>query len=191
MTRPILFLLTFGLCSMATAASAQSPWDLFDRVENFIHSASAKAAKGRWSKLSQTEYSCVSQKLRDRGDNLDSLVQRGMFPSDPRVAEIRSQCREASSSELFKRFYNRAYRRSGHDVDVAISNYRDCENACVQSPSCIAVTYFRSVKFCRMMEEMTELETDVGAESAVRVELITSREAGASPAPSNGSTEKE
>jgi len=174
MTRSLRFLLSFGLCSIATTASAQSPWDLFDRVESLIHSASAKAAKSRWSKLSETEYSCVSQKLQERGDNLDSLVQRGMFPNDSRVAKIRSQCGEASSSELFKRFYNSAYKRSDHDVIVVISNYRDCENACAQSPSCIALTYFRSVKFCRMMEKMTELETDVGAESAVRIESITS-----------------
>jgi hypothetical protein len=175
MIRPLAFLLSLFLCLIATATFAQSPpLDLVDRVEKFIHSAIAKAAKSRWSKLSETEYSCVNQKLQERGDNLTSLIQKGVFPNDRRVASVRSQCRNSSStSELFKRFDNHAYKRSGRDVVITVSNYHDCENACAQSSSCAALTFFRSEKICRMIQSATELTTDEGAESAIRTDSIT------------------
>jgi hypothetical protein len=173
MTRFSASLLSLFLCVFTTATFAQSPDDIIKRVESFFHSAFAKSAQSRWSKLPEAEYSCVDQKLQERGDNLQSLIKRGVFPGDRRIAKIRSQCHGSLASQQFQRLDNQAYKRSGQDIVVTVSSYRDCENACSQSSSCSALTYFRAEKLCRMMQSSTELIADEGADSATRIESIT------------------
>jgi hypothetical protein len=171
------------LCVTATATFAQSPGEIINRIESFVHSAVAKAARSRWSKLPETEYACVNQQLQERGDSLPALIERGVFPNDRRVAKVRSQCHGASVPQPFQKLDNRAYRRSGQDTVITASNYPDCENACSQSSSCAALTYFRAEKMCRMMQSATELETDEGADSAIRIESITGSVAPQTPRP--------
>jgi hypothetical protein len=183
MTRSIASLVALFLCVAATATFAQSPGDIINRIENFVHSAVAKAARSRWSKLPETEYACVNQKLQERGDSLPSLIERGVFPSDRRVAKVRSQCHGASAAQQFQKLDNRAYKRSGQDIVITASHFHDCENACGESSSCAALTYFRAEKMCRMMQSTTELETDEGADSALRIESITGSVAPQTPKP--------
>jgi hypothetical protein len=57
-----------------------------------VQSAIVKAAESEWGKLLQTELTCVDQKLHERGDSVQSLTRRGIFPFDPRIAGVRSQC---------------------------------------------------------------------------------------------------
>jgi len=185
------FLLSLCLCVIATPAFAQNPGDIINRVESFIHSAIVKAAKSRWSKLPENEYSCVNQKLQERGDNLESLIKRGVFPTDRRVARVRSQCRGSLASRQFQRLENRAYKRSGQDTVITASNYDDCEKACSESSSCTALTYFRSEEICRIMQYLTELETDEGADSAIRIEPITGSVAPQSPSVTEGAKSDE
>jgi PAN domain len=174
MTRSsIAFLLSLCLCVFATATYAQSPSDMIDRFKHLIHSAIAKAAKSRWSTLPDGEYSCVNKKLEERGESIQFLVKRGVFPNDRRVARVRSECHGLSPSQQFRRIENRAYKRSGQDILITASNYDECENACSESSSCAAVTYFRSAKICRIMQSATELAIDNGADSAIRIEPIT------------------
>jgi hypothetical protein len=158
---------------MATAASAQSGVDIIDRVENFIHSAIAKSARSRWSKLPESEYACVEQKLQERGESLEALIKRGILPNDSRVAKIRSQCRGALASRTFQRLEDQAYKRSEQDTLITASDYKDCEKHCGGSSSCAALTYFRKEKICRLMPAATELREDEGADSALRMDSIT------------------
>jgi hypothetical protein len=58
----------------------------------------ATLADSEWNKLPQTELDCVNQKLRERGDSVQSLAQRGIVPGDPRVVDTRSQCRPSSAA---------------------------------------------------------------------------------------------
>jgi hypothetical protein len=173
MTRSIASLVALFLCFIATETFAQSPGDIINRVENFFHSAIAKAARSRWSKLPETEYSCVNEKLQERGDSVPSLIERGVFPGDRRIAKVRSQCHGASPPQQFQKLDHRAYKRLGQDTVITASHYHDCENACSQSSSCAALTYFRAEKMCRMMQSTTELTADEGADSAIRIESVT------------------
>jgi hypothetical protein len=168
----IAFLTSLPLYVIGTTTFAQSPGDIINRVERFFQSTFANAAQSRWSKLPEAEYSCINQKLQERGDSLQSLIHRGVFPSDRRVAKVRSQCRGSLASQQFQRLENRAFRRSGQDVIVTASNYNDCANACSKS-SCAALTYFRMEKICRIMQSTTELSPDDGADSAIRIDSIT------------------
>jgi hypothetical protein len=165
--------LSFFLCLVTTTASAQSAGDIIDRIENFIHSAMSKSARSRWSKLPEAEYACVEQKLQERGDSLQTLMKRGVFPNDSRVAKIRSQCHDASASQAFQRLKDQTYRRSEQDTLVPASDYQDCERVCRETSSCTALTYFRMERICRLMPAATELREDEGADSAFRMEPIT------------------
>jgi len=168
-----IVVLSLALCLMATAASAQSPGDIIDRVEKFIHSAIAKSARSRWSKLPEPEYACMEQKLQERGDSLEALIKRGVPPNDSRLAKVRSQCRGVSASRTFQRLEDQAYKRSEQDRLLTASDLRDCEKQCGESSSCAALTYFREEKICRLMPAATELREDEGADSAFCTESIT------------------
>jgi hypothetical protein len=176
MTRSFALIFLLCLSLSATAALAQSPGDIIGRIESLIHSAMGKGAQSRWSKLPESEYACVDQKLHERGDSVQALIKRGVFPNDRRVADVRSQCRHALASQpaqQFQRLANRAYKRSGQDTVISGSSYQDCETACSKSASCAALTYFRVEKICRLMQGPTELANDDGADSALRTDAIT------------------
>jgi hypothetical protein len=82
----------------ATVALAQNLNDIINQLPAIAQSGIAKLAESEWKKLPPTELDCISQKLRERGDSTQSLAQRGIFPADSRVAEIRSQCRSSSAA---------------------------------------------------------------------------------------------
>ena len=58
-----------------------------------VQSAKVQAAHADWRRLSQTEVNCVDQSLRSQRTSLWSLIQRGVDPSDPTVAKLRTACR--------------------------------------------------------------------------------------------------
>jgi hypothetical protein len=86
------------LCGFATTASAQNMNEMMNRLERMMHSTAAAAAEREWNKLPKDELTCATQKLTERGDSVQSLARRGILPSDPSVAEIRTQC-TASKAE--------------------------------------------------------------------------------------------
>ena len=67
------------------------------RDQGTVVSAAIKAAETAWNKLPATELACAKQKLSARGDSILSLARRNILPSDPNVAEIRTQCAGSSS----------------------------------------------------------------------------------------------
>jgi hypothetical protein len=69
-----------------------------NQLPAIAQSGIAKLANSEWNKLPQNELDCVNQKLRERGESVQSLTQRGIFPADPQAADIRSQCRSSSPS---------------------------------------------------------------------------------------------
>src|SRR5215470_12407661 len=76
-----------------SAAFAQSPNDL-NRMFGIPQRASVQAAtRSEWNKISPSEIRCLSDVLRERGASIETLTQRGVKPSDPRIGSIRSSCR--------------------------------------------------------------------------------------------------
>jgi hypothetical protein len=107
---------------------------------------------------------------RGRGTLRFAAVDASELPHQPtEQAAIVAQ----SVPPQFQRLDNRAFKRSRQDVIVIAPNYNDCEQACSQSPSCTALTFFREEKLCRIMQSATELAIDEGADSAVRIGSIT------------------
>src|SRR5258707_5840703 len=69
-----------------------------NQLPAIAQSGIANLTESEWKKLPQTEPDCVNQKLRERGDSVQSLAQRVIFPLDLRAADIRSQCHSDSVS---------------------------------------------------------------------------------------------
>ena len=81
----------------ATRSYAQSQYNVPKRVQGVSQPAAVKTAESEWRKLPPNELACANQKLTARGDSIQSLAQRGVLPSDARVADIRAQCLSSSS----------------------------------------------------------------------------------------------
>jgi hypothetical protein len=133
-------LASLPLYVIATAAFAQSFGDIINRVEGFVHSAIAKKAEAEWKKLPQAEFSCVNQKLQERGDSLQSAAQRGVFPSDRRVSQIRSQCRGSDQQSA----------ESKYGVDgLAVGSRIGFEGAAYREYSCTPSEQFDGFTWCQ------------------------------------------
>jgi len=79
-------------CGFSNTAFARDANDVISRVQGVIYSAVARAAEHKWNALPKDELECTAQKLVDHGNRVQSLARRGIFPSDPRVSEIRAGC---------------------------------------------------------------------------------------------------
>jgi hypothetical protein len=115
------------ICLLAgSSAFAQSP-------NNFIgtfgvpRSATVQAAtRSEWNKISPSESGCITGVLRKRGASIETLTQRGVKPSDPRIGSIRSNCRSqlAQQSRSFPT-YAVAGLALGSRVQFDSSDYRE------------------------------------------------------------------
>src|SRR3954468_19825124 len=63
-----------------------------------VQNAKVQSAYADWRRLSQTEVNCVDQSLRGQRTSLWSLIQRGIDPSDPTVAKLRTACRAQANA---------------------------------------------------------------------------------------------
>ena len=82
-----------------TVLFAQNFEDFIKRLPDIAQSGRAKMVESEWRKLPPTELTCITGKLRERGDSIESLSRRAILPSDARVADIRSQCGPARPTE--------------------------------------------------------------------------------------------
>ena len=72
---------------------AQSPNDLIRMFGVPQRPGVQAATRSEWNKISPSEIRCVSDALRKRGASIETLTQRGVKPSNPRIGSIRSNCR--------------------------------------------------------------------------------------------------
>jgi hypothetical protein len=134
------FLTSLPLYVIATATFAQSPGDIINRVERFVQSTIAKAAEAEWKKLPETEFSCVNQKLQEHGDSIQTVVKRGVFPSDRRVSHIRSQCRSSDQQST----------ESKYAVDgLAVGSRIGLDSAAYREYSCRPSEQFDGFTWCQ------------------------------------------
>ncbi len=87
-----LFLIA-SLCSSCVSASAQNAGDIIDIFGGLVRSAQVQAIRAQWEKLPSKEIACVDQTLRQRGETLQSIILRGIAPTNPGIYDVRSSCR--------------------------------------------------------------------------------------------------
>src|SRR5262245_24024233 len=54
--------------------------------------ATVQATRAAWAELPSEEVGCINNTLYQQGGSVEALIQRGVFPSDPRLANVRSNC---------------------------------------------------------------------------------------------------
>src|ERR1035437_89210 len=87
-----LFILISVLMNSGCAL-AQNADVIFNMFSGMVQSAMIQAAQAEWRKISQREIACIDESLRGQGASVLLLMQHGVSPLDPRIADVRSVCR--------------------------------------------------------------------------------------------------
>ena len=93
MPRRLGVLTSICLLGGASAAFAQSADDFLRAFGTIAKTSIVKATRTEWDKLPSSEARCINDTLRQQGASVEALVQRGVMPSNPRIASFRSNCR--------------------------------------------------------------------------------------------------
>jgi hypothetical protein len=82
------------LCLLGSASSAlaQGPDDFLRTFGTITQPATVQATRAAWAKLPSEEARCINNALYEQGGSVEALIQRGVLPSDPRLANARSNC---------------------------------------------------------------------------------------------------
>src|ERR1035437_6159175 len=87
-----LFIL-FSLLVSSGSTSAQNANAIFNMFSGIMQSAMIQAAQAECRKISPSEIACIDQSLRGQGASVLLLMQHAVSPLDPRIAAVRSACR--------------------------------------------------------------------------------------------------
>ena len=87
------------LVGSASSALAQRPDDFLRTFGTIAQSATVQATQAAWAKLPSEEAACVNDALYQQGGSVEALIQRGVMPSDPRLANERSNCQKQSERQ--------------------------------------------------------------------------------------------
>ena len=84
------------LCLLGSASSVtpQGPDDFLRTFGTIMQPATVQATQAAWAKLPSKEVGCINDALNQQGGSLKALIQRGVLPSDPRLANERSNCQK-------------------------------------------------------------------------------------------------
>jgi hypothetical protein len=75
---------------------AQNASDMMRLFGSVMHGAIAEGAKAEWRKVRPPELACIQDQLQRQGTSTAALAQQGIFPTDGRVAGIRTGCASAT-----------------------------------------------------------------------------------------------
>ena len=93
MPKRLAFLCVLQLV-LSTTAFAQNVNDFLSLFGGIVQQAVTQAAQSEWRKLPRNEIACIDQALRQDGASVDDLINRGVMPTDPRLSQLRSNCRD-------------------------------------------------------------------------------------------------
>ena len=85
---------------MATGAprSAAQNVNVINLFGGLMKAAIGEQARTEWRKINALELACIEEQLQQRGLSSSSLAQRGVFPTDGSMANIRAGCVRAVTS---------------------------------------------------------------------------------------------
>ena len=89
------------LLAGTSTAIAQAPNDLTRMLGAPQRSSVQAATRSEWNRVSRPEIGCINDALRQHGARIETLIQRGVMPSDPRIASIRSDCQRSPSGSKY------------------------------------------------------------------------------------------
>jgi tetratricopeptide (TPR) repeat protein len=78
----------------ADQAFCQNRNDFMNLFGGVMQQAMIRVAQSEWRKLPINEMGCIEQALvQQQGTTVEALIQRGVLPSDPRLGQVRANCR--------------------------------------------------------------------------------------------------
>ena len=80
---------------------AQSPNDLIRMFGVPQRPGVQAATRSEWKKISPPEIGCINDALRQHGARIETLIQRGVMPSDPKIRDIRSDCQQSPAGSKY------------------------------------------------------------------------------------------
>src|SRR5262245_15288468 len=89
------------LCLLGSASSAlaQGPDDFLRKFGTLAQPATVQPTQAAWAKLPSEEAGCINDALHQQGGSVEALIQMGVLPSDPRLANERSTCQKQSERQ--------------------------------------------------------------------------------------------
>src|SRR5262249_4486803 len=89
------------LCLLGSASSAlaQGPDDFLRKFGTLAQPATVQPTQAAWAKLTSEEAGCINDALHQQGGSVEALIQMGVLPSDPRLANERSTCQKQSERQ--------------------------------------------------------------------------------------------
>ena len=76
-----------------TVTVGQNINDFIRNLGGLVVQAMRQGAQAEWQKLPPGEYACIDQALHQTGMSVNDLINRGVFPNDTRIGQLRSSCR--------------------------------------------------------------------------------------------------
>jgi hypothetical protein len=96
--RPIVGVMLFVCLTAVGAVPARSQTDMVNLFGSLIRSGVGLATQAAWEKLPPSEIACVNRYLIRKGSSINAVVQQGIAPTDPRVFDARSECRDIAAT---------------------------------------------------------------------------------------------
>jgi hypothetical protein len=87
------------LLGSASSTVAQGPDDFLRTFGTITQPATVQATQAAWGKLPSKEIGCLNDALHQQGGSVEALIQRGVLPSDPRLANEQSKCQKQSERQ--------------------------------------------------------------------------------------------
>src|ERR1700758_539658 len=102
----VMILLAASLASTRCLANDNGGRAFFNLLGPFIggmlNAERMEAAKAAWAGLSSSDQFCFQTALGHQGYSISALIQNGVAPDDPRLAQISADCRQLSEATLRK-----------------------------------------------------------------------------------------
>lgn len=96
--RAIVGVVLFVCLTAVGTVPARSQTDMVDLFGSLIRSGVGLATQAAWQKLPPSEIACVNRYLIRKGSSINAVVQQGIAPTDPRVFDARSECRDTAAT---------------------------------------------------------------------------------------------
>ena len=96
--RAIVGVVLFVCLTAVGTAPARSQTDMVNLFGSLIRSGVGLATQAAWEKLPPSEIACVNRYLIRKGSSINAVVQQGIAPTDPRVFDARSECRDTAAT---------------------------------------------------------------------------------------------
>jgi hypothetical protein len=105
------------LLFLGTSAYAQNASDFINIFGGLVQMGIRQAAQSQWQRLASSEVACIDQQLENRGMSVEAMIERGVAPADPRLAQARSYCRNNRGNQTSQESQTSGQSSSPYVVD--------------------------------------------------------------------------